>query len=202
MTTFARTIFPVLIVALLSAAVPAQQLPSGAAVVESRPGEVTIAQKTELSARVVAINKATRTVTLKGATGNTLDVVCGDEVRNFDQIKVGDLVVARYVESTILELKKNKTGAPAATEREVVLRAKPGEAPAGALSHQVVIMADVVGVDPTKKTISLRGPEGDVVVLPVYNPDQFKVVKVGDQVEVTYTQALGISVQPASAPNK
>ena len=36
------------------------------------------------------------------------------------------------------------------------------------------------------------------VTLDVRNPDQFKVVKVGDEVEVTYTEALALSVEPAS----
>jgi hypothetical protein len=34
----------------------------------------------------------------------------------------------------------------------------------------------------------------------VQNPEQFKVVKVGDQVEVTYTEALALSVEPAPKP--
>lgn len=32
------------------------------------------------------------------------------------------------------------------------------------------------------------------------NPDQFKVVKKGDQVEVTYTEAVALSVEPAPKP--
>ena len=35
------------------------------------------------------------------------------------------------------------------------------------------------------------------MTLNVQNPDQFKVVKKGDQVEVTYTEALALSVEPA-----
>jgi len=31
----------------------------------------------------------------------------------------------------------------------------------------------------------------------VQNPEQFKVVKKGDQVEATYTEALALSVEPA-----
>jgi hypothetical protein len=59
-------------------------------------------------------------------------------------------------------------------------------------------IADVVAVDPPASTISLKGPQGNVVVLDVKNPDQFKVVKVGDQVEVTYTEAVALSVEPAA----
>ena len=58
-------------------------------------------------------------------------------------------------------------------------------------------LAEVVAVDPKKSTITLKGPRGNVVELDVHNPDQFKVVKKGDQVEVTYTEALAMSVEPA-----
>jgi len=36
------------------------------------------------------------------------------------------------------------------------------------------------------------------VTLNVQNPDHFKVVKKGDQVEVTYTEALALAVEPAA----
>src|SRR5512144_951541 len=71
---------------------------SGATVVASEPGKAAIASTVEASATVVAIDKGTRTITLKGPE-RTFDVVAGDEVRNFDQIKVGDRVTAKYVEA-------------------------------------------------------------------------------------------------------
>jgi Cu/Ag efflux protein CusF len=84
--------------------------------------------------------------------------------------------------------------------REDAARAKPGERPAAAGARQVTAIADVIGVDPKKSTITLKGPRGNVVTLNVQNPDQFKVVKKGDQVEVTYTEALALSVEPAPKP--
>ena len=66
--------------------------------------------------------------------------------------------------------------------------------------REVTAIADVTAVDPKKSTITLKGPRGNVVTLDVKNPDQFKVVKVGDQVEVTYTEALALSVEAAPKP--
>ena len=40
------------------------------------------------------------------------------------------------------------------------------------------------------------------MTLDVHNPDQFKVVKKGDQVDVTYAEALAVSVEPAAAKKK
>ncbi len=194
-----------LALALISAAIAAPafaQKPdaAGGAVVTSEPGRASVVRAAELSAQVVGIDKATRTVTLKGPKGNVVDIVAGDEVKNFNQIKLGDFVVARYAEALTLELRKTKVKAGEPTVREEAARAKPGERPAVAGAREVTAIADVIGVDPKKSTITLKGPRGNVVTLDVKNPDQFKVVKKGDQVEVTYTEALALSVEPAPKP--
>jgi len=187
-----------LVAASLSAAAFAQQpAPVGGVVVASEPGKAAIVGAVEISAQVVAIDKATRTVTLKGPKGNVVDIVAGSEVKNFDQIKVGDLVVARYAQALTLELKKTRTAGGEAVVKEEAAKAKPGEKPAVAGARQVTVLADVVAVDPKASTITLKGPKGNEVILNVQNPDQFKVVKKGDQVEATYTEALALSVEPA-----
>ncbi len=194
-----------LALALIAAAVAAPvfaQKPdaTGGTAVTSEPGRASIVRSAQLSAQVVGIDKATRTVTLKGPKGNVVDIVAGDEVKNFDQIKLGDFVVARYVEALQLELKKTKVKAGDVTVTEGTARSKPGERPAVAGAREVTAIADVIGVDPKKSTITLKGPRGNVVTLNVQNPDQFKVVKKGDQVEVTYTEALALSLEPAPKP--
>jgi hypothetical protein len=190
------------VLAAAFAATAAAQQPGAAAgaVVTSEPGKASIVEAAKISAQVVGLDKATRTVTLKGPKGNVVDIVAGDEVKNFDQIKLGDFVVARFVQAITLELRKTSTGIRQKSEIEDAARAKPGERPAGAVARQVTVLADVTGVDPKKKTITLRGPKGNVVTLDVQNPDHFKVVKKGDQVEVTYTEALALSVEPAPKP--
>lgn len=190
------------LVAATFAATAAAQQPgaAGGTVVASEPGKAAIVQAAELTAQVVGLDKATRTVTLKGPKGNVVDVVAGDDVKNFDQIKLGDFVVARYARALTLELAKTRAGIREKSVIEDAARAKPGERPAGAAVRQVTVLADVIGVDPKKKTITLRGPRGNVVTLDVQNPDHFKVVKKGDQVEATYTEALALSVEPAPKP--
>src|SRR5215510_8293487 len=187
---------------VLAAGVPAAhaQKPAatGASVVASEPGKAAMVTTAEITATVVSIDKATRTVTLKGPK-RTVDVVAGDEVKNFDQIKVGDRVVVKYVEALTLELKKTKAPLDAKTDVAAV-RAKPGERPADAVGREITVLDDVVAVDPKKSIISLKGPRGNVVDLKVQNPDHFKVVKVGDQVEAVYTEALAVAVTPAPKP--
>jgi hypothetical protein len=190
------------LVAAVFAATAFAQKPdaSGGAIVASEPGKATAVRAVEISAQVVSIDKATRTVTLKGPKGNVVEVVAGSEVKNFDQIKLGDFVVARYAQALTLELKKTKGGSGDIAVREGAVQAKPGERPAVAGARQVTAIADVIAVNPKKSTITLKGPRGNVVTLDVQNPDQFKVVKKGDKVEVTYTEAVALSVEAAPKP--
>lgn len=192
-----------LIATALSTAAWAQKPAAGeGAVIVSEPGKASIVQAVKLSAQVIGIAKASRTLTLKGPKGNTVDIVAGDKVRNFDQIKLGDMVVVRYAEALTLELKKVASASGEVTVVEETKRAKAGERPGVAGGVQVSALAEVVAVDPKASTITIKGPKGNEVTLDVMNPDQFKVVKVGDQIEVTYTEAIALSVEPASKPAK
>ena len=152
-----------LIAATLSPAAMAQKpAATGDAVLISEPGKAALVQSVKVSAVVIGIEKATRTLTLKGPKGDVVDVVAGDEVKNFDQIKLGDRVVARYIEALTLELKKTATAASdVVTVREEVVKAKPGERPAVAGARQVSALVKVVAVDPKASTIKVKGPKGN-----------------------------------------
>ncbi len=176
------------------------QAQTAGAIVAKEPGKVAMAEAVRVSATVQAIDKDKRLVTLKRRDGSTFVVTAGPEVKNFDQIKTGDEVVLRYVEALSLELKKGSGGIRERVEREGAVVAKPGEKPGAAVGRQVTVVADVVGVNKAKQTIRLRGVER-TIDLKVRDPNQFKLVKVGDQVEATFTEAVALSVEPA-APSK
>ena len=140
--------------------------PQGSTVVSSEPGKASVVTVAEATATVVEINNSTRVVKLKSANGRMLDVVCGDEVKNFAQIHVGDNVKVSYKEALTLELKK--TRAPLKASASVsTAGAAPGSQPAATTGVEITVLADVVAVDPVKSTISLKGPAGNVIDLKV-----------------------------------
>jgi Cu/Ag efflux protein CusF len=161
------------------------------------PGTATVKGTTKVTATVQEIDPATRTVLLKGPNGKTVEVVVGDEARNFDQLKVGDVVTAVYREALTLSLKKEGNRVPSIEEHPSMERAPAGGKPGGTVGREVRIVADVVAVRPKSRTITLKGPKGDEVDLKVEDPAQFANIRKGDQVEAVYTEALAISVEPA-----
>jgi Cu/Ag efflux protein CusF len=170
---------------------------TGAVAVGTAPGKGGIARTLKLTATITAIDPATRDVTLKGPQGNEVVVTAGPEVKNFANMKVGDKVEVEYIEALTLELKKGGGMVVARSEKSGMAGAKPGQKPAGAAGRQVTIVADVVGLDPAKQVVTLKGPQR-TVDLHVADPEQFKRIAKGDQVEATFTQAVALAVEPAA----
>jgi len=182
---------------VVSTPVSAQQ-PSAAAgaIVEKAPGMAAGAQVATVSAKVVAIDKDKRLVTLQGPLGNQFRVVAGKEVRNFDQIKVGDELVVTHVEALTLELKKGGDGIRERVESQGSARTPVGAKPGMADVNRVSVVANVVAVNTRAQTVTLRGVE-HTVDLRVLDKNQLKLIKVGDQVQATYTEAVAVSMEPA-----
>lgn len=193
--------------ALAGAAAPraqAQSSPSVKGAVTTTPGMTATAVTADLTGTVVAIDPANHTVSLKRANGEVSEFAVGDQVHNFEQIKIGDVVRAHYSRAVALELKE---GAPAdAGPPKVENIASPpppaGAKPGGAVARKITATADVIAVDPASGLVKLRGPEGKEVDLNVQDPTQLKNVKKGDHVKVTYIEALAISVEEPAKSGK
>lgn len=180
----------------------AQQAPAPK-VVEAKavaPGKAAAAQAVEVRAVVVGIDKAGRTVDLKGPKGRVVTLAVSEEARNFDQVQLGDHVVVRYMRALSLELKKTGSAVRESSETSDAVRAKPGERPGVAAGRQVQVMANVVAVNAKTRTVTLKGPKGNLVDLVLEDPKQVARIKKGDQVEAVYTEAIALSVEPAPKP--
>ncbi|MGF6932206.1 Cu/Ag efflux protein CusF [Paraburkholderia sp. UCT70] len=165
--------------------------------VKSEPGKVTVSGTVKTTATVVGIEPATRTVLLKDPKGKVVQVVVGEEARNFDQIKVGDVVKAEYSQALTIMLKKGN--APlTANETQTLDRTPAGAKPGGSASREVTIMANVIAVNHQSGVVTLKGPQGNTVDLIVQDPEQLKRIKKGDQMQAVYTEAVAISVEPVA----
>ena len=181
-----------IVVLALSTLAGAALAQTQAASVTAGGGKATASQVVQATAKIVAIDAKTRTVTLENEQGEKTDVVCGDDVRNFDQLRVGDEVTFQYYESLTLKLEK-AAGEPALAEKTSELRSEPGELPGGVKTRETTITAKVTAVDTAKNTVTIVGPKGNSHTLEV-EPDMIGKVAVGDLVHAVYTEAVAISV--------
>jgi len=141
-----------------------------------------------ISATVEAINTATRTLTMKGPKGNYVDVVVPDSVQRFASIKVGDTLTARYYENLVI--RKKQPGEPDVdTSGEGVTKGGI-EKPARTAAKQRTITATITALDPKVPSITLSGPNNWTYSARIEDKKVLTQVKVGDKVDLTWTEAL------------
>jgi Cu/Ag efflux protein CusF len=175
---------------------PAPPAPTTASTAASQPlpsGTIG-ANLVTATARVKGIDLPTRRVTLERADGSEVTFYADDTVRNLPQVKVGDEVTASYYESLAYEVKRPGAATPGATVAEEAARAKLGEKPAGAGARVTTIVATIAGIDKAAGTVTLQGPGGRATTLKARDPRNLERVAVGDLVEITYTEAVAVSV--------
>lgn len=170
--------------------------PGGAIIVETAPGKGAITEMAKITGVVQAVDPQRREIVVKGSNGRSETFEVSPEVRNFEQLKVGDRIDVRYAHALTLSLVKDGKELRSRTESTGGDRSKPGEKPGGAVGHQVEITADVIAVNRKTQMVTLRGPS-QKVDLKVRDPEQLKNIKVGDQIQAVYTAALAVAVEPA-----
>ena len=70
-----------------------------------------------------------------------------------------------------------------------------GAKPSGTLSTQANATVTVKAIDPKVPSVTVLTDEGKTVSLKIADPKNIEGGKVGDKVDITYTQALRISVK-------
>jgi hypothetical protein len=152
-----------------------------------------------ITASVEAIDLADREVTLKGPLGNSVTFTVDQRVKRLNEVKVGDLVRADYYVSVAAELR-----GPTAEEKKtpfVVLdaagKSPPGTSPAAGGLRRFKVVTTIEGLDRPTQTITIKGPRGNYFTARVADPSRLPHMRIGENVVVTCTEALAISLEKA-----
>ena len=148
-----------------------------------------------LTATVEAVDASTRTVTLKGPKGNYVNIVAPPTMTKFSEIKVGDKITAKYYENVVLRVqqpgdKPVDTDSAAATPSS-------GTKPGATAATQRTITATITEIDQKVPSITFSGPNGWKYSSRVEDKKALAKVKVGDKVDITWTDALLIGFEGA-----
>ena len=154
------------------------------------------AEVVTVKARVDSIDKAARRIGLTGPEGRSMSVVAGPDVRNFDQIMVGDTVVLKHVQALAVDLIKRpgSDGIREMVQREGVMVSPQGGMPGSVAGRETVIIANVWSVDKKRQVVTLRGARDGLKEFKVKDPARLAAVQVGDQVELKYVDAVAVGV--------
>lgn len=150
----------------------------------------------ELQASVEAIDQKKREVTLKGPAGNLVTITASEQVKRFNEIKVGDSVKAEYWTFLRAEFRE-----PTDEEKEnpLVVLAEAGKAPkevdpAAVVGAVVKAVVKVVAIDIEGREAAIQGPRGGIMIVPVMDDAVLMNLKVGEAVIMTYAEAMAVSL--------
>jgi Cu/Ag efflux protein CusF len=174
-------------------------LASGVAAAQPEPVMVEKAQS--IAATVESIDPKQRLVELRRGD-ETRTIKVPPEVRNFERIKVGDQVVATYYEGLAAEFKKPGEGTPIGAVDATTGTARMPEGsskPGAAVANQVTTTVVIESVDQPSNSVTFTGPAGMTRTVDVKDPKAQKFIstlKKGDQVQLTYVEALAVTLEP------
>ena len=181
-----RAIAAIVLLSLLSTTQGQAQETKGQAVMSS----------TTTTATVTQINQKTREVTIKTDDGKLHSFVAGDHVKNLAQVKKGDIITITYTEALAYQLRKHDTPGGVSTT-QAVASADSGARPAGVVAQQTTVTVRITAIDPSIPTVTFMGPKGNTKTIIVRDPSKLNGVKVGDMVDITYTEAIAVEVNKA-----
>ena len=142
---------------------------------------------------VEAIDAATRTLTVKKPDDTVVTIVAGPDITRFAEVKLGDTVNVQYYENIVIRVKQPGeadvvSGATATTGSDQVL-------PGGTRAKQMTITATITAIDPAAPSITFTGPRGLKYSSKVQDTAALAKVKVGDKVDIVWTEATLVSVE-------
>ena len=152
-------------------------------------------QSMTVSAVVEAIDHETRIVTVRKPDGEAITFTASDEARNLDQVDVGDVLIAEYVETVSIKVVANDGMEADAAAVSAMARTEEGEMPGFAAMDASVTTATVEEINLENNTFKLKGPDGRINEYVARNPENLKRAMVGDLVVITVSEAIAITVE-------
>lgn len=178
------TFVVVALMALISTTNVHAQNTKGSAVVSTVTATVTVAK----------IDYKTREVKVKTTDGKEYKFVASTDVKNLDQVKKGDIITVVYTEALAYEVKSHGDNTGVTT---AAAAANKGEKPAAAVAQQTTVTVTITAIDTKAPSVTIKEPDGTVETIKVKDPSKLNGVKVGDVVDLTYTEAFAIKVDPS-----
>jgi hypothetical protein len=183
---------------LLRACAPICSLLLLSACAGKEPASFERDERIDVTATIEAIDYEGRLVRLRTTDGRIETVQAGPAVRDLEQVSVGDRVDVSYYAALAVNVTKPGNDAASAHEAFAV-RSGDGARPAGALGELLTTTVEIQAVDPSFNTVTFKRPDGVERIVGIDDPDTqsfIRKLKRGDLVQITYMEAIAVSVAP------
>jgi hypothetical protein len=145
------------------------------------------------TATIEGIEQGTRQLYVKKADGTNDVVYVPEEIKRFSSLKVGQKITVRYYENVVLRMAAPGAAPIDSSSRSVT----PATGTAGTTARQQTITATISAIDPQLPSVSFTGPRGWNYTTRVEDKELLSKFKVGDKVDITWTEAMLVSVEDA-----
>jgi hypothetical protein len=156
---------------------------------EGVPGG-TMVETYEMSAKVIAVNAATRQLTFTGPDGSTNTFYAGPSFKQFETYRVGDEVkvaMARELSMYLGHEIPTTVADPAA-----IVSAKPGVQPGVLTAATVQITGTVVAVNISRQEATLHLSDGRTITFKIRKDIDLTQVKLGAEVVIRTAAAMAV----------
>ena len=163
-----------------------------------RTAQAQLTESHQATAEVTAVDKATRMITLRREDGQLFEVKATSEVRNFEQIAVGDQLRVQYKATLTASLRPEGESAKSAEGVLAAGRAPAGAKPAGAAGVALSVRVKIESIDRDHDLVVFSLASGELVTHRVATAEGRKFasnLKVGDTVQLSYTEAVAASIE-------
>ena len=146
-----------------------------------------------VTGRVERVDGFSRSLTLKTVDGMAHTVYVGPELEIFRELKAGDHVLVRIVESVIVEA---RPGAKTTGVTDTTAAAKKAPEAQGDVLQQIKAVVTIESVDlPMQMMVVYKGADNRQVQRQVRDPRLLEGLHAGDVVEITYTRERAIALE-------
>jgi len=157
---------------------------------------ITKANTIKSSATIQSIDSTQRIVVLRTDKGEEDAFVLGPDVTRFNELKVGDRINFTYVESVVVTVLKPGSATSSSTAAASVVPGK-GKLPGATLSQQLTTTVTIKAIDPSVPSVTVTTADGRTVTRKIEDKKNLEGVKVGDRLDITYSQAVMASAERA-----
>ncbi|HSH16270.1 MAG TPA: hypothetical protein VLD18_09575, partial [Verrucomicrobiae bacterium] len=158
------------------------------------PGGVTV-DTFEITARVTAVDRAEREATLLTAEGKHTQYKAGPEVKNFDQVQVGDQAKATVTKELVVYGRGQSGRRNSDGQAGIVVLAPKGEKPGSFTAETFEVTTRVRAVDLTNHEVTLEYPDGTIRTFAVRPDVSLSPADIGREVVIQATHSVAIRVE-------
>jgi hypothetical protein len=159
----------------------------------------TVQDTMELTATVKDVDLPDRLVILQRPDGSVAVVAVDPSIRRLDEIRAGDKVHVKYSRAMAVKILKSKATQLSTTITPSFQRSE-GAFPGATASRQIRAVVRIDGIDLVNYSVTITDQSGESEIVYLSEPqlrNNLIKLKLGDIVEIVYTEATAISVSPA-----